>query len=120
MEAARSVPCGGEGPHAEAPATIFGYAFRPPKSEIVYVCGVEGDSFSEWMRIFRSGAGSGVTWKAAGVPKELVSKGEEKVYCWFAGQRIKDEKTGEWWFCVRDALGEEQYKSLIEVMKRLV
>lgn len=119
MEAARSVPCGGEGPHAEAPATIFGYAFRPPKSEIVYVCGVEGDSFSEWMRIFRSGAGSGVTWKAAGVPEELVSKGEEKVFCWFAGQRTQDPLTKQWYFKVNSAVTEKQYESSIAILKNL-
>lgn len=107
----------GEGPHKEDPATIYGYAWKDANT--IYVTGVEGDSFSQWMDILR-GKTSGYTvrWEASGVPDQLLSS-ENPVYCWFAGSRDQDPETKQWRFCVGKFLTDTRYKSIMEALSTL-
>ncbi len=119
MAKAKGIEGGDEGPHEQAPATIFGYAKKDKKSGDIYVIGVEGDSFSQWMDIFRGEfLGYPVKWVTPGVPDQCFSS-NGRVYCWFAGMRVQDPFTQEWYFNVGKVLTENQYGRTITALSAL-
>lgn len=118
MAAAKSVIGEGEGPHKQALATIFGYA-KKNKNGVVFVEGVEGDSFSQWMSIFRGqSSGYPIKWEALGVPEQCL-EGNQPVYYWFAGRRVLDRETNKWHFSVNEVISEKRYKATLAVLPAL-
>ncbi|WP_449240567.1 hypothetical protein [Desulfoscipio gibsoniae] len=118
MVGAKGVSGANEGPHKEEPATVYGYA-QKNASETIYVMGVEGDSFSQWMDIFRGKtSGYSVRWEASGVPDQLFNN-DTSVYCWFSGTRVQDPETKQWYFCVSKFLTDARYSSIMEALSVL-
>ncbi|TEB04687.1 hypothetical protein Psch_03449 [Pelotomaculum schinkii] len=118
MSEAKGIWGEGDGPHKQAPATIFGIAEK--NNTGIYVKGVQGDSFSEWMDIFRGKSlGYPVKWEALELPEQCLNSGNP-VYCWFSGTRVQDPTTKQWYFSVGTVLTEERYDATMTTLSALL
>ncbi|RDV81786.1 hypothetical protein [Ammonifex thiophilus] len=119
MERAKTVGGAAPGCGPEGPATFFGYAYLPEGAEYPVFVGVRGSSFSEWMDHFRGGPLRLEAWDVVGLDPRYLSEGERSVWLWAGGTCVFDKKTGRWFFCVRSALAEPEFRETVKAISWL-